>query len=226
MKMKQTVAAITVGVMLMSGTAGLAATNPFTDLTNTSAQDKIIALQEKGYIKGIGDNLFAPDNTITAAEGIQLIVNAFGLNIDNIRFFKKPEATDYFTKANDNDWYAGTLIIASLNGFDLPKDLDPNALWTREEFTYRLIHVMESHYNMPMINIIPAEVADEDQMTIEYSGAIQRSLKYGITTLDTDKKFSPKAEITRADAAEQIYNALEYIKAHPAPPAPTEPTAE
>lgn len=189
----------------------------FTDISNIGAKDKIIALQDKGYVNGIEDGLFGPDKTITAAEGIQLIVNALKLNLDAIRFIKKPKATDYFKKADDNAWYANTLIIASMNGLDLLNDLDPNQEWTCEEFTYHLIQAVEKHANLPMINLVPVEIADEDQITVSYSGAIQRALAYKVTQLDAQGKFNPKAKISRAEAAEQIYNVLEYIKAYPAP---------
>jgi hypothetical protein len=189
---------------------------PFTDIASISAKDKVIALQDKGYVKGIGNGLFAPDKSITAVESIQLFVNTFKLNIDNIRFIKEPKATDYFIKADNDAWYAGTLIIASLNDLELPNNLDPNEKWTRERFTYQLIKATENHTNLPVIKISPVAISDQDQLTIDYSGAIQRALVYGITQLDGEGKFNPKAEISRAEAAEQIYNALEYIKAHPA----------
>jgi hypothetical protein len=68
-----------------------------------------------------------------------------------------------------------------------------------------------------MINIIPAKIADEEALTIEYSGAIQRALIYKVVNLDSEGKFNPKAKISRLEAAEQIYNALAYLEAHPAP---------
>ncbi|WP_243124100.1 S-layer homology domain-containing protein [Pelotomaculum schinkii] len=70
-----------------------------------------------------------------------------------------------------------------------------------------------------MINLVPVEIADHDQLTISYDGAIQRALFYGVTKLDAEGKFNAKGKISRAEAAEQIYNALEYLKAHPAPAA-------
>ncbi|WP_313344653.1 S-layer homology domain-containing protein [Sedimentibacter sp.] len=203
-----------------------AAVNPFTDLENTAAKEKIIMLQEKGYVKGVSNSLFAPNAEITAPQGIQLFVNAFELNLDLVKFAKEPKATDYFSKADDNAWYANALIIAAVNGLDFSRDLDPNQEWTREEFTYHLIKAMEGHFNLPMINLIPAEIADEDQLTITYSGAIQRALVYGVVKLDDEGKFNPKGKITRADASEEIYNALEYIKTHPAPKIEGAPGAE
>jgi hypothetical protein len=209
---------VTVTVLTLS-LAGqcFAAGNPFTDINAVAEKDKIVSLQERGIVKGTESGLFAPDSSVTAAQGIQLIVNAFGLNIDNIRFIKEPKATDYFSKANNSAWYANALIIASLNDMGLPADLDPNAKWTKEEFTYYLVKVMEKQGNLPMIKLVPAEIKDGDQMNALYSGAVQRALHYNLTALNADGKFLPKEVITRSEAAIQVYNALEYLKAHPAP---------
>jgi hypothetical protein len=46
-----------------------------------------------------------------------------------------------------------------------------------------------------------------------YQGSIQRSLVYKINALDANGKFNPKSEITRAEAAVMVYNALEYLNA-------------
>ena len=223
MKIKFKMISFCLAAILILTLAGqcFAAQTPFTDLTDISAKDKILALQQKGYVNGVADGVFEPLRTITAAEGIAMIVNAFDLNIDTIRFFKEPKATDYFKKANDNAWYAQTLIIASFNGLDLPPDLDPEQKWTREEFTYHLIAAMETKENLPMIKLIPVEIADEDQINSAYSGAIQRAIYYGIVELNSEKMFNPKVEISRAEAAEEIYNAIEYLNAHRSPK-PTE----
>ncbi|MNC62157.1 hypothetical protein D3C75_1121510 [compost metagenome] len=63
-----------------------------------------------------------------------------------------------------------------------------------------------------MINIVPADIADADALEPSFQGSIQRSLKYNINTLDANGKFNPKQEITRAEAAVMLYNALEYLK--------------
>ena len=189
-----------------------ASSTPFTDLDTISAKDKILTLQKEGYVNGISEGLFAPSKNVTAAESIQLIVNALNLNLDTIRFIKEPKATNYFSKAIDDAWYSNALIVASVNGLDLPADMDPNMEWTREEFTYHLIQAMEKHENLPMIKIVPADIADASQINSSYSGAIERALVYKIVNLDSKGNFNPTEKISRAEAAEQVYNALEYIK--------------
>jgi hypothetical protein len=208
--------AVTVLTLSLTGQC-FAAETPFTDINAVAEKDKIVSLQERGIVKGTGSGLFAPSSPVTAAQGIQLIVNAFGLNIDNIRFIKEPKATDYFSKANDNAWYANALIIASLNDMGLPADLDPNSKWTKEDFTYYLVRVMEKQGNLPVIKLVPADIKDGDQMNALYSGAVQRALHYNLTALNSDGKFLPKESITRSEAAIQVYNALTYLKAHPVP---------
>jgi hypothetical protein len=202
-----------VTVLLLSATGqSFAAASPFTDISDLASKDKIIELYEDGVIKGVGDGLFNPDGTLTAAQGVQMIVNAFDISLAAFLFIKAPLATDWFKNANDNAWYADALIRAGANDIGLPADLNPNAKWTKEDFTYYLIMAMESHYEMPMINMMYIETADESDMTIEYQGAIQRSMKYNITALDQDKKFYPKKQLTRAEAAEMIHNGRTLVE--------------
>lgn len=193
------------------------ATNPFTDISDAAGKDKIISLEAQGVVKGIGNGLFAPDASLTAAQGIQLLVKAFNLNIDHIRFIKEPKASDYFVKAKDDAWYAESFIIITFSGLELPSDLDPGDKWTREEFTHYLVRLMEQQGNLPMINLVPVDIADHDQLNVLYSGSIQRALHYNLVQLAADGSFYPAKHITREEAAVQIYNALEYLKAHPAP---------
>nr|WP_315023835.1 S-layer homology domain-containing protein [uncultured Aminipila sp.] len=204
MKMK-TFALTAVLLLSMTGQC-FAATSSFTDINDIKSNDKIVELYDKGVIKGTEKGLFNPNGTLTAAQGVQMIVNAFDISLAGISFVKAPQATDWFKEANDKAWYADAFIRAGANNIGLPTDLNPNTLWTKEDFTYYLVTAMESHYNMPMINLMYIETADESAMTLEYQGAIQRSMKYKITGLDQDKKFYPKKQLTRAEAAEMIYN--------------------
>ncbi|MEK3687957.1 S-layer homology domain-containing protein [Paenibacillus sp. FSL R10-2736] len=194
----------------------------FKDINNVQDKDKIIALQNSGLIKGISQDLFGPNISISEAEGVQMIVNALDLNLDLIRFVKEPHATDYFKNANDSAWYAEALIIAGVHGLDLPADLKPNQKLTREEFTHQLIDAIEASGQLPMIKPVVIDYKDQDQVKAEYSGSIQRALNYGVLKLDESGKLNPKQEITRAEAAVAISNALAYLKAHPAPAALSE----
>lgn len=117
-----------------------------------------------------------------------------------------------FTKVKDKAWYAEAFINAYYNEVKLPKDIDPNLIMTKEQFTNYLVQAIEGVGNLPMINIVPVDIADEASLTPAYQGSIQRSLKYKINSLDANGKFNPKSELTRAEAAIMLYNALEFLK--------------
>ncbi|GAB6108095.1 S-layer homology domain-containing protein [Fusibacter bizertensis] len=205
--MKKNGLAMVLAVLTITGASF--ASSDFKDISGISQERAIMALHEKGIINGTSSELFSPDKTLKASEGILMIVNTFDLNLDTIRFIKEPKATDYFKNANDDAWYAQGFITASVNGVELDADLDPNEVWTKEEFIYRIVSTYEQKNDMPMIKITPAEIKDEADITADYSGLLQRALHYGFIALDDNGNLSPKAEITRAEAAEIMYKIVE-----------------
>jgi hypothetical protein len=87
----------------------------------------------------------------------------------------------------------------------LPADLQPDQIWTKEEFIHQLILAMELHSNLPMIKIAPIEFADMDQLNPSYQGSVQRAVVLGIAKVDGEGKMHPREAITRQEAAELIY---------------------
>ncbi|MED5016468.1 S-layer homology domain-containing protein [Paenibacillus chibensis] len=216
MKKPSKIITLSAAVALAFSLAGqdFASAAAFKDLDSVQDKDKIIALYDSGLIKGITAEQFAPNKTVTQAESVQFFVNALGLNLDFIRFVKESQASDYYKHANDSAWYAKAFIIAAVNGLDLPADLYPNEKMTREAFTHQLVHAIEIAGKLPLIKPIVQEFKDQDQVKIEYSGSIQRALNYGVVSLDQDGRFQPKKEISRAEAAIEMSNALHYLKTH------------
>ncbi|MDQ0195593.1 S-layer homology domain-containing protein [Paenibacillus wynnii] len=216
---KSAVTAITT-LSILSFTLGgqiSAAGGSFNDLGNVTGTEKIISLKDQGLIKGVTNTQFLPKNLMTAGQGIQFISGGLQLSLAAIDFNKAPIASEIFKKVKDNAWYAEAFINAHYNGVDIPKDIDPSKTMTKELFTALLVQGVEKAGNLPMINIVPVEISDDSQLDPSYQGSVQRSLKYNISTLDANRKFNPKSELTRAEAAIMLYNALEYLKAHPAP---------
>ncbi|MHB0879991.1 S-layer homology domain-containing protein [Paenibacillus sp. SEL1] len=213
---KSAFAAITtVAILSFSfGSQLSAADSQFKDLNNVSGKEKIISLKDQGLLKGVSDTQFLPSSKVTAAQGIQLISGGLQLSLAAIDFNKAPQASGLFTHVKDTAWYAEAFINAHYNGVEIPKDIDPAKALTKEEFTYMLIQGMEKAGALPMIKIAPANIADDSELEPSYQGSIQRSLVYKVNTLDANEKFHPKKEITRAEAAVMLYNALEYLNAH------------
>ncbi|WP_042159606.1 hypothetical protein [Paenibacillus gorillae] len=213
MKNKFKMLAVTATAILSLTIAGhsfAAAGQGFQEANNAKIQISVSSLQKKGIIKGDQTGRVEINATLPAAQGVQLLVNAFGFNLDTIRFFKEPHATDYFKKADDKAWYAQALIIAAANDLGLPNDLDPKKVWTKEEFTHYLMIALEKKIELPAIN---EDSSNREQLSWD----VKRALILGIATLDTDYNFNPKKEITSGEAAEMVYNALKYLETQQAP---------
>ncbi|AIQ74051.1 MULTISPECIES: S-layer homology domain-containing protein [Paenibacillus] len=211
---KSTLAAITTVAIFSFSLGGqmFAAGNTFKDIDNINGKEKIISLKNQGLIKGVSESQFLPGSKVTTAQGIQFISGGLQLSLAAIDFNKAPVASGLFTKVKDKAWYAEAFINAYYNEVKLPKDIDPNLIMTKEQFTNYLVQAIEGVGNLPMINIVPVDIADEASLTPAYQGSIQRSLKYKINSLDANGKFNPKSELTRAEAAIMLYNALEFLK--------------
>ncbi|WP_339315533.1 S-layer homology domain-containing protein [Paenibacillus sp. FSL R10-2734] len=211
---KSTLAAITTVTILSFSLGGqmFAAGNTFKDIDNINGKEKIISLKNQGLIKGVSESQFLPSSKVTTAQGIQFISGGLQLSLAAIDFNKAPIASGLFTKVKDKAWYAEAFINAYYNRVELPKDIDPTKTITKEEFTNYLVQGVEGIGNLPMIKIDPVDITDEAALNPSYQGSIQRSLKYKINSLDANGKFNPKSEITRAEAAIMLYNALEFLK--------------
>lgn len=193
----------------------------FDDIQNDQEKDAIEQLREKGILHGIGNGKFAPKGKMSVGTAVALIVKGMDLNIDHIRFIKEPKASDYFTKVDDRAWYAGAFIIAQHNGLDLPRDIDPEAQATREQFAHWLYNAIEAKGDYAWIEIYMM-IEDEDQVDPAYMTSIQRLLIGKIAKTDKNGKFHPKQPITRSEAAGMLHRALEFVKNTP-PVEPIEP---
>ncbi|MBB6729568.1 S-layer homology domain-containing protein [Cohnella zeiphila] len=193
----------------------------FSDVKNDAGQAQIMDLKNRGIVQGIGNDLFKPRAQVNGATAVTLIVKGLGLNIDTIRFVKKPEASDYFTKVKDNAPYAGEFIIAQFNGLDIPKDLDPSKPVTREQFAYWLMNGIASKGDYAFTDQFII-LKDQDQVTSAYSSNIQKLLISGIASLDAKGDFRPKDVITRSEAAVMVDKAIEFVEnTKPIPPVET-----
>lgn len=205
---------------LMVGSLTFSTAFAFSDVEDGQAE-AVSALQSRGVVSGIDNEHFVPKGKISYAQSVQMIVKGLDLNIDTLKFVKKPEASDTYTNIPNDAWYADAFIIAHYNGLEIPKDVNPNAIITREQFGNLLVHALEKDGNFPLVKMYVV-IKDADQITPEYQGALQRMLLYKITSLDKDGKLNPKGELTRGEAATWVYNASKVAAAHTQKPAPAE----
>jgi hypothetical protein len=191
--------------------------------TDNSATAKINALHDKGIVSGVDDSTFAPDVSITYAQAVALLVKGFDLNIDNLRFIREPKASDNFANVDDNAWYAHDFIVAYHKGLPIPADVDPNATIARQDYADLLAHALATTGDYPTVKMFIV-IADSEDIAKDKMGSIQELLLMHIAKLDEQNRFRPTEDTTRAEAAELLYNALEFVDRHtaikPLPPIP------
>lgn len=208
-------AAILVLTMMFGGSV-----YAFSDIQGDPNEADIAALHKSGVLSGVKEGTFAPKGKVTMAQGVAMLVKAFDLNIDSIRFIREPKASDYFTKVPDDAWYANAFVIAHLNGLPVPKDADPTQSLTREQFAHLLYHALSKKGEYAFIEIW-IMIKDEKDINQDYMTSIQRLLIGKIVELDDGGYFHPKAELTRSEAARLLHKALRFVKEQkPIPPQP------
>lgn len=194
----------------LGGGASAASATNFRDLRNVAGHDKILALHDQKIVNGVSKTVFAPQSKLTQAEALQLIVNGFKLD-------EKP-LTDalialntLFPAVKEDAWYANAFSYAYYNGVDIPKSVSPSAAITREQYIDYVMTGLQAAGTMPAIDAIAPDVADLAKVNPEYLDSVQLAIVFGIAKPDSGNTFNPTKEITRADAAVILYDAIEYL---------------
>lgn len=194
------------GLVALSGSVFANQATPIS--AKTSPTDKLV---EWGLIDE-GES-FNPEQKLTYAKAVPMLVKSFQLSLAHVTFIKAPQATDFFTQVDNDASYAEDFIIANINGIDLPRDVNPDAVMTKEEYTHYLFQAVlaTGDYAFIMLFIM---IADEDQVNSDYMNSIQKALISNIAELDENDMFHPKKEITQGTATDMLFKALDFVKEH------------
>ncbi|WP_409341195.1 S-layer homology domain-containing protein [Paenibacillus sp. MBLB4367] len=185
----------------------------FNDLNGNPAKAAIEQLERDGIVSGVDEHSFKPNESMTNAQAVHLIVKGMKLNIDHIRFIKEPLAGDYFTNVPNDAWYAQSFIVAQLNGLPLAKDIDPSKPITRELFADLLFHALLKTGDYAFIELFVV-MKDGDEVTEGRMESIQKLLIAKIAKLDENGKFYPQKAVTRGEAAAMLHAAIVFVKEH------------
>eukprot|EP01155_Anaeramoeba_flamelloides_P005545 Anaeramoba_flamelloidesa1076438_23.p1 GENE.a1076438_23~~a1076438_23.p1 ORF type:complete len:309 (+),score=38.47 a1076438_23:212-1138(+) len=164
----------------------------FIDINGHEYEEDINRLREEGYVEGVGNSQYKPDEVLTNAQAIQLAVNVFDLNLDTFRFIKEPMATDYFLEANNDAWYAEAFIIAGANTMKIDRTIMPDNPITGQNFI-QLFMLEDAPGNEGMISLrfdlTRAEAANSIVESLDYlkaQGHIPEEEKPFASSLDTE----------------------------------------
>lgn len=190
-----------------SGGAGAAliapqVTNPFLDIGNSYwGKDAIIDLYNKGIVKGQGNGYFRPDNTITRAEFVQMVVMAFGFGMQG-------EGVD-FADVADSDWFANSVQAAYANGVvngTSATTFSPLANITRQDMMTILYNAAKAKgINLTSAN---ASFTDADYISAYAQDAVAAMVGSKVVSGYTDGSVKPLNNASRAEAAAMLSRLL------------------
>jgi len=164
-----------------------------------------------GYMKGIGNDLFAPGRMVTREQAVQILYNIESADSEIY------DGETGFTDVPEGEWYSRAVKWAKEKGvtngigngmFGLGK------LLTREQLATLLANYAEiKGYDVTLTGDISA-FEDSDAVSDWAEDGVKWSVASGIIK-GTDKNYiNPKGNATRAQIAQMISNYISYCDSH------------
>lgn len=177
-------------------------TNPFADIADDFwGKDAILGLYEKDIVAGAGDGFFRPNNTITRAEFVQMVVKAFGFGMNG-------DAAN-FEDVQNVDWFSKAVQIAYTNGIvngTSATTFSPNENITRQDMMVILTNAANASGKTLVAGNV--EFADADSISDYAKDAVAKMTGSGVV-YGADGNVNPLANATRAEAAAMLARILE-----------------
>ena len=182
----------------------------FSDVSESSWEyEAVSALQKKGVINGYKDGTFKPASNVTRAEFAKIAYQAFSDKLTAATTPAQPGKADITFSDISNQWYASYVNAAASAGIIKGSDgkFSPDAYIKREDAAVIIYNIFKLS-NITSVSA-PTYIDSSDISPYAYTpvGSLFK-LKVMIGANDT---FRPAATITRAESAQLIYNALNYL---------------
>jgi|GEM_PF-2659526 len=165
------------------------------DIEGHWAEEAIIKLVNMGVITGFKDSTFRPNQQITRAEFVAIIVKALKLESD--------QATQFVD--TENHWAQDYISIAAALGIVNGKQnskFDPNAAITRQEMAVIFARILDKEAGST------STFKDQDIIAPWAINAVVTMLEAGLMNGYEDGTFRPTATATRAEAVTVIVRLL------------------
>lgn len=166
----------------------------FKDVSQHWAKDAVLYVAEKGIMKGISENNFAPDEKLTRG---MLVTMLYRLSGDNVKGENK------FTDVSKDAWFADAVVWASENGI---ADGYGNGIFgADDEVTREQLAVLLKRYadlkSMKFDTKDTQAFKDENDLSSWAEDAVLWAKDSGILSGREDNRFDPKQGATRAEIA-------------------------
>jgi len=177
-------------------TVTLAEVVELSDITGHWAEKDIESLVAVGAINGYSDDSFKPNDTITRAEFVTVLVKAFKLNSQSGKVFT--DTTDHWAK----DYIGAAAAFGIAGGYE-DDSFGANDLITREQMAAMIVKAAG------LVNSDQeAAFADSGSISSWAKNSVITAFANGLIKGYSDNTYKPQGNATRAEAATIILRAL------------------
>ncbi len=181
----------------------------FSDISGHWAEEVILAMAGQGIISGYPDGAFRPENNITRAEFLTMLMRTL-----------KPEPTGtgmvaQFDDIASNAYYYNDLLKAKAMGItkgDGKNNFHPDDPITREEMFTMTYRALETLGQLPEVMTMEFIVFSDWDDVSEYAEDPLQVLAKLKLIEGSNNAINPLANAKRAEAAQFFFNILGYLK--------------
>lgn len=173
----------------------------FVDIDSVEwAKDEILVLADKGIVNGVGNNNFAPNASVTRAEFLKMLMAALELTTDGSEMPFKDVTAKWAVP------YVAAAVKYNITNGISEAEFAPNAYVTREQSATFVTKALRAK---GIELTADTNVFDDDADVSDWAKDGVNSLKKaGVVSGGGDGKFNPKNNLTRAEAAQMIFNVM------------------
>ncbi|WP_127491457.1 S-layer homology domain-containing protein [Paenibacillus glycanilyticus] len=177
----------------------------FTDVGSVKwAQEAIDGLSARQIVNGPQKGHFAPQNKVTRAEFITMLIRTFDL--------QQPSAVSSFKDVKQGAWYEHEVASAEKLGIVkgyMDGSFGVNLTITREEMAAMIWNAANAFGLKPSTGIPAAKYADEASISSYAKEAVHQLSEAGLLKGYGNGSFMPGGSATRAEAAVLVYRILQ-----------------
>jgi len=167
-----------------------------TDIADHWAKESIVRLINNGVLSGYPDGSFKPDKTVTRAEFVVMLVNAFKM---------QSQSGANFTDTS-NHWARDSIAVALAHG--IVSGLDKNTFGPDHYITREQAAVMTAQAAKLPATATELTFIDSQQIAPWAKSSVAAAVNSKVLTGYPDNSFQPKGKLTRAEAAAIIAKLL------------------
>lgn len=178
---------------------------PFDDMEEYRwAQEAVATLYEKGMVKGVTETKFAPEQFVTRAEFLAMVVRLLKL--------ETPVYRNTFTDVQPEDWYSGAVQAGLDSGLISTAEVfRPQDQVSREEMAKIAVEALKKKFPLISPENAYSEFSDAEQIGDWARPYVAFAGETGLIQGDESGAFRPTESAKRAEAAVVLARLLEKL---------------